>query len=92
MDVLGNIDAGFGTASEAEMRHLLPQEVERMNRLRRDARSAGSAALSTEYVRIGVETTGETTREERRRLAEQGISSHPIGWGVAFSRRIERSN
>lgn len=91
MDILGNHDAGFGTGSVAETRHLLPGEIERMQRQQEAARPAGSTALSTEYVSIGVEATGETTREEREELARQGISSRPVGWGVEFSRRIERN-
>lgn len=92
MNTIENHDAGFGTGSQAEVRHLLPEEIERMQKLRETSEPAGSVALSTEYVFIGVEATGETTHDERkRRSQEEGISSHPIGWGVASYKRVNRS-
>lgn len=64
------------------------QIAERLGLIQETERSLGAAALvETTYVKIGVEGTGETDRDQRERLSKEGISSHPIGWGVVFYRR-----
>ena len=51
------------------------------------ARSVGQTA--SPYVFVGVERTGESTEQDRRRALGEGFHTHPIGWGIAVYR--ERS-